>query len=415
MKIQQNILLSNFCTFKTGGCAKYFVAVKNIDELKQAVDFAEQNQLPVFVLGGGSNLLISDEGVNGLVIKMEMKGIEFNPSLRARHHFLNSQKAKLFANLKSGVGRRNPAMSETIQVTAFAGEIWDDFVEKCVEKNLYGLENLSGVPGTVGASAIQNIGAYGVEAKEVIDWVEVFDIETGETKKLKKNECQFGYRDSIFKKTEGKNLIVIRVVYKLQNFQQGVTQLKTDYKDIQEWVSTHSSLRDFLEPDFSTAQRVEPLKSLAQENRGNPASFLTPKQLREIIIQIRKNKLPDLKQFGTAGSFFKNPVITKKQLEKILQQYPNLPYFPHNQKKWAPDTHISNPQLFKISLAFILDKILGLKGFKEGETGVFEKHSLIIVNHGNATSTEIKNLAQKITKDIKQKTGLDIDNEVVLW
>ena len=187
--MQQNISLADFCTFKTGGLAKYFVVVKNIEGLKQAVNFATQNSLPVFVLGCGSNLLISDEGVYGLIIKIEMKGIEFEE--------LNTN---------------------TVQVSAGAGEIWDELVEKCVEKGLYGLENLSLVPGTVGASVVQNIEAYGGRVQDVVDWVEVFDIKTNEIKKIPKENCEFGYKDSIFKKESGENLVVVRVGFSLKKF-----------------------------------------------------------------------------------------------------------------------------------------------------------------------------------------------------
>jgi len=387
MKIQENILLKDFTTFKVGGRAKYFAVVKSIDDLKQAVGFAKRNQLPVFVLGDGSNLLVSDEGVDGLVLKMEINGI----SIFQKNDFLNNTK-----NYK--------LKTKNYSVIAGAGETWDELVEKCVEKGFYGLENLSFIPGTVGASVVQNIGAYGVEVKDVVSWVEVFDIETGEIKKLSNKDCGFGYRDSVFKKPEGKNLVVIRVAYNLQK--NG--KLNLDYKDIQDYIVS-SSLRDFPEPNFSTAQRVEPLKNSAQENRGNPVSALNPKKLREIIIQIRRNKLPDWKKVGTAGSFFKNPIITKEQLEKILEKYPNLPNFKQKISKSG------FYKFYKISLAYVLDKILGLKGLEENGVGLYENQPLVIVNKGKAKTEDIKNFAQKIQKRVKDELGIIIEFEVVEW
>ncbi len=392
MLVQENVWLKEYTTFKIGGPARYFAVIKNIEDLKQAVDFAVQNQLPVFVLGGGSNLLVSDEGVNGLVLKMEIKGIESvdnSSSLRADFG-RNFQQASLVENSAQNP-RGNPA-SSVVQVIAGAGEIWDELVEKCVEKELYGLENLSYIPGTVGASAVQNIGAYGVEVKDVIGWVEVFDMKTGEIKKLENKECLFGYRDSVFKKEAGKNFVVIRVAYNLQK--NG--ELKTDYKDIQ------MSLRERFEADFSTAQLVEPLKNPPQNTRSNPGK-LNIKELRDIIIKIRQNKLPDWKKVGTVGSFFKNIVVSKQQLEKILEKYPETPNFDNGDG------------LYKIPLAYVLDKILGLKGLREGRVGLYEKQPLALVNYSDATSQELKNLAQKIQKDVKEKFGVDIDFEAVEW
>jgi UDP-N-acetylmuramate dehydrogenase len=172
--ISENFPLKGLTTFKIGGPAQFFVAVKNIDELTKAVQFAKSKRVPIFVLGGGSNVLISDTGVAGLVIKMEIKGIEIKEDE---------------SNIKT--------------VIAGAGENWDGFVAFAVEHGLYGLENLSLIPGTVGAAPIQNIGAYGAEVRHSISWVEVFDQGTLELKKLTNEECAFSYRDSIFKHIEG--------------------------------------------------------------------------------------------------------------------------------------------------------------------------------------------------------------------
>lgn len=340
MEIQENVSLSGFNTFKIGGCARYFVVIKNLDDLKQAIDFSEKNQLPVFVLGGGSNLLISDKGCEGLVLKMEMTGIEF----------VNED-------------------SDEVSVVVGAGENWDDLVRITVEKKLHGIENLSHIPGGVGASVVQNIGAYGVEIKEVVDWVKVFDVENKKIKFLQKDECKFGYRDSIFKKPEGKNYIVLRVAINLNKEEK----LNTNYKDIQNHL------------------KEESLEKISQ------------KELREIIIKIRSKKFPDLEKIGTAGSFFKNPIVDKEKLSNLLEKYPEIPNYENEDGT------------FKVSLAYILDKILGVKGLKKGNVGVYDNQPLVLVNYNNGTASEIRELAGQITKDVKEKTGLDIHPEVVMW
>ena len=377
MEIQKNILLKEYTTFRTGGCAKYFSVIKNIEDLKQATFFAKQKKLPVFVLGGGSNLLVSDKGVNGLVLKMEIKGLKIMDRDRTTEE-------------RSGVSSPvSGSESDFVQVIASAGEIWDEFVEKTIEKNLYGLENLSYIPGTVGASVVQNIGAYGVEVKDFVDWVEVFDTQTGKIKKITGIACDFGYRDSIFKKQEGKSFVVLRVAYNLKK--NG--EVKTNYKDIQ---------RLLMGGDRTTAEHG---------GVSSPVSGSELNQMREIIIQIRQNKLPDWKKIGTAGSFFKNPIITKEQLDKLLKKYPKLPHYNNR--------GVSDTPRFKIPLAYVLDKVLGLKGLKEEGVGLYEKQPLVLVKYGDCgdliTSANIKNFAQKIQKEVKQKTGLGIEPEVVMW
>ncbi len=353
MNIQQNIPLKDYTTFKIGGEAKYFVVVKDIEDLKQAVSFAKQNSLPVFVLGGGSNLLVSDKGVNGLVIKMEITDG-------------NRVTAK-----RSGVS--NPVSgSNFVQVTAGAGETWDNLVAQTVEKGLSGLENLSGIPGTVGAGVVGNIGAYGTEIKDVVDWVEIFDIEKGKVKKITNKECNFSYRDSIFKKE--KNWIVVRVAFSLF----------------------------FV---IASAKRVAIQALVCEAN--------SLKEKRKEILKTRESKLPDWKKIGTAGSFFKNPTVNQKQLNNLLKKYPELPGYlvPHG----ALRSGVPGTQMYKIPLAYILDKILNLKGHKEGGVGLYKNQPLVLVSHKNATAKEIKTLAQKIQSQVKQKTDLDIDFEVVVW
>ncbi|MFH0846100.1 MAG: UDP-N-acetylmuramate dehydrogenase [Patescibacteria group bacterium] len=323
MQIKDNILLAPYTTFKIGGEARYFAVVKNLEDLKEGVNFALQNSLPLFVLGGGSNLLISDQGFNGLVLKMEIKDLE----------------------------TRFPSDDEA-EVVVGAGVVLDDLIEETIKNGLVGLENLSWIPGTVGASVVQNCGAYGVEVGDLVKWVEIFDIDTRETclpagrlKKLSNADCDFSYRNSIFKKKS--NWIVVRVVYKLKK---------------------------------------EEFKNEAQNKR-------------EETIQKRKENSPLKDGFGSAGCFFKNPIIPKNEAENLKKQFPEIPIFEEG-------------DLRKISLGWLLDN-LNWKGFSEGDVGVYDKHALMLVNKGEGTCEEIKNLAEKIKKDVKEKTNLDIESEVV--
>lgn len=368
MKIEKNISLKNYCTFKTGGTADFFVVVKNIEELKQATNFAGKNSLPVFVLGGGSNLLISDEGVRGLVIKIEMKGIKITDEV-------------VPPTERSGVGGTTSGSnfagnSNILEVIACSGEVWDDLVKKTVEENLFGLENLSGVPGTVGASVVQNIECYGSEVATSVEWVEVFDTKINDIKKLSKEDCNFSYRNSIFK-IEKDRYIVTKVCFNLSK--KG--KLNFEYKDIKNKIKE---------------------ECLVEEN-------ISASQLRNIILDIRKNKLPNLRDVGTAGSFFKCPVVSNKDLERLVKIFPEMP---HYKKDIGCNTSLQGEN--KIPIAYILEN-LGWKGYKERGVGVYDKHSLVLVNNDNGNTTAVKNLAEKIQKQVKDKTGLNIDWEVVEW
>jgi UDP-N-acetylmuramate dehydrogenase len=331
MKIEENILLKDFTTFRTGGLARYFARVKNIEELKTAVRFAKEKKLPFFVLGRGANVLISDDGFRGVVIKMEIGGIFF----------------------------------EGTKAIAGTGENWDSFVEKTVKHKFIGLENLSLIPSTVGASAVGNIGAYGTEVKDFIFSVEALNTETMRIKKFSNKECAFGYRESFFKTKEGKKYIVTNVVFE---FKKNI--LKTDYKDVQEYFSN---------------KKIK-----------NPKS----KNLREAIIEIRKQKLPDVSNVGTAGSFFKNPVVSKQKAEALKKQYPETGIYPQSNGK------------AKLSAGFLLDKICGFKGFKKGHIGTWEKQALVVVNYGKGSTKEILEFADELKKCVKEKTGIDLEMEV---
>lgn len=337
MKIQEAVSLKQFTTFKIGGNARYFCLVQSVEEIVQAVAFAKEKKVPFFVLGGGSNILVSDYGFDGLVIKIEIKGITY-----------------------SDINDRE------VEVVVGAGENWDEFVQQTVEKDLFGLENLSAIPGTVGAAPVQNIGAYGTEVKACIKNVSTFNTQTGETKIFSHDECQFSYRNSFFKSEEGKKYIITHVTFVLNK--NATTDIS--YKD----------LRNF----FNEMKVLQPSLS----------------EVRDAVIYIRKQKLPDLKIYGTAGSFFKNPIIPIIHYKKLLESYPGLPSYFVDEKN------------VKVPLAWILDTLCSYKGYKKGDIGVYQNQALVLINYKNGTADQIKDLSKEMADCVKEKTEIDIQPEV---
>ncbi len=335
IRIKENVVLESYTTMRTGGPARFFVRVVTTDDLSEAFDFAKEKGLPFFVLGGGSNTIVPDEGFLGLVIKIEIMGVVYEDT-------------EFGARVISG-----------------AGEVWDSLVRDVVERELCGIENLSLIPGMVGGAIVQNIGAYGVEVHESILWVEVFDATTGTIKIFSRDECAFGYRESLFKKN--KHLIITRVAFSLA---RNVT-LKTSYEDVKKY---------FIEKNIS-------IPTLAE--------------VRTAVIDIRTAKMPTPK-VGTAGSFFKNPVISVNQYEDLKQQFPEI------------KAYTQGDGMVKLSLAWILDKVCGFRGARRGDAGVHEKQSLILVNYGTATTQNIIALANEMRDSIKEKINIDIEEEVVM-
>jgi len=356
MKPKENVALAQFTTLRTGGPARYFFSVTNVDEMRGAVDFARAPQrrqnrslapsktsvgaqnLPLFVLGGGSNVIISDDGFDGVVIKNDIKGIAYEEEM------------------------------ELVRVTVGAGEDWDGFVANTVARGLHGLENLSLIPGTVGAAPVQNIGAYGSEVSETIDYVEVCDMETGEIKKILKEECAFAYRNSVFKTKEGKRCIITHVSFLLSKD----TPLDIEYKDVQEYFREHG----IEEPSLQ--------------------------EVRDAVVHIRTAKLPDVHAVGTAGSFFKNPIVENREKDRLLKGYPEIVWYEAGEGK------------AKLSAAWLIDHIGGWKGKKRGDVWVHGRQALVLVNYGKNNAQEIFSFAQEIQKDIKEKTGIDLEFEVNL-
>lgn len=329
--ILEQISLAQFTTMRVGGSARYFVRVKNTEELFEAILFATDKKIPIFILGGGSNILVSENGFPGLVIKIEFNGLTY----------------------------------ETNRVTAGAGVSWDDVVRDVVSRNLWGIENLSLIPGTVGGAAVQNIGAYGVEARETISSVEAFDIEKMKIKTFLRDECEFGYRQSIFKKN--KNLIVTQVTFNLA--QNGTPRI--DYEDV---------------------------KKYFDERGGATPSLL---EIREAIVAIRTVKMPT-HPLGTAGSFFKNPVVDISQYEALKIKFPEI------------KTYMQDNDRVKLSAAWLIDHVGKWKGFRRGDAGVHERQALILVNYGTASADEMLSLAREMKEDIKEKTGVTLEEEVVM-
>lgn len=331
--LQHNYDLTTLNTLRLTAQAAAYTQLSNSNELKE-LSLLIQRYSKFLILGSGSNLLLP-EIYNGLVIKNMLQGIYINEE---------NQQHKT--------------------ITAMAGENWDSFVAWCCNHHAYGLENLSLIPGTVGASPIQNIGAYGVEVKDFIDYVSVYDLSTNTQLKLTNSDCQFSYRNSMLK--HNRRYIVISVTFKLLV----KPQLNTSYGDI------------------------------AKQLALTPAP--TPQQLRECIIKIRQAKLPDPAILANAGSFFHNPIITTVAAESLVSQYPKLPVYA-----------TLNPNFTKISAGWLIDN-LGLKGYQYANLGIYSKQALVLVNYQPATQTDILNFAKLIQNQVKQQYAINLNIEPII-
>lgn len=334
--ITEHVMLDAYTTFKTGGAARYFSSVSTLEELKAAVVFAQAKQLPFFVIGGGSNVLVPDDGYMGLVILMQIKGISYDS-----------------------------VSSDRVEATFGAGEIFDEVVADTVAKGLWGLENLSHIPGSIGAIPVQNVGAYGVEVADRIHTVSVLNTHTMETEFMSNVACQFGYRDSIFKHAAGEGRIITAVTMDLSR----IPQPQLSYADL-----------------AILAETAEPSLTL----------------IRDTVISIRSGKFPDWEVIGTAGSFFKNPFVNPSATTALIARYPNLPLYP------------TADGLVKVSLGFILDKICGLKGYHHNNVGLYEKQALVLVADHGATTSDIIAFADEIAHKVFESTHIKIEREVTL-
>ena len=356
LEVQKKISLADYTTLKVGGVARYFAVVKNVDELLEAVKFSDSQKIPIRVLGSGSNVLIADGELPYLFLKNELKGVTYKV-----------------------------VSEDKILVKASAGEPWDSFVADTVEKNLSGLENLSGVPGTVGASPIQNINCYGASVSETIKTVEVLNTENKKFFELSGEECKFGYRDSIFKHEAGANLIVTAVTF-------GLSTNRNKNLSYQ-----------------SSSQSIE--KYLANQGIVEPAVA----DIRQAVLQVRKNIGMLEGQFRSAGSFFKNTIVEKEvfsRIEKIVNdRYEDL------DKKFTP-WHWSLPDgREKISTAFLLEcspfnkTTYGVKRWRD-VAGLSPLHSLSIVTEVDAKAEDVRDFAKLITDAIMEIFGISLESEV---
>jgi len=336
MELRENEPLARHTTLRTGGPARYFIEAATIADLHDAVQFARDRRLPVAILGGGSNLLAADAGFAGAVIHVANRG---------------------FKLIETAPGNA--------VVEAEAGEEWDAFVSATVAGGWQGLENLSFIPGTVGGAVAGNIGAYGVEVRELVRWVEAIDLRNNQIRRFTAEECAFTYRNSFFKTTEGRHYLVTRAAFGLKK----PGSVNTTYRDVAEYLA---------------ARKID-----------NP----TPQQLREAVVAIRKAKLPDVATVATAGSFFKNPIIPRPQYDALAARFPGLPGHPE------PDGAV------KVPLGWILDKICGLKGHRIGRVGTHDRQALVIINNGG-TAAEIEEFASLIARAVFDKTGIAIEWEV---
>ncbi len=334
MNIQENISLKAYNTFGIDKKAKYFSVAKSVAELKELLQWANSKGEKVFVLGGGSNILLTQD-LDLLVIKIEILGIE----LVAED-------------------------TDQVIIEVGAGVIWHDLVLYTISKDWGGIENLSLIPGTVGASPMQNIGAYGVEIQEVFESLTALNRNDFSIRKFSPSECNFGYRESSFKNELRDQYIICKVSFRLQKF----PQFKTSYGAIQ---------------DTLNARGIEKLSL---------------KAISDAVISIRESKLPNPKEIGNSGSFFKNPTVSKIEYDRLKQSYPDIPGYPQELG-------------VKIPAAWLIEQA-GWKGKRYGEVGVHEKQPLVLVNYGNGTGEEIVILAKKIQESVFEKFRVMLSPEV---
>jgi len=334
MNIQENISLKPYNTFGIDKKARFFVVVKSSSELIEALKWGNDQNLVILILGGGSNILLTQD-LDALVIKIEIIGIK--PDRETKDH---------------------------IWVEVGAGESWHDLVLIAIENNWGGIENLSLIPGTVGASPMQNIGAYGVEIKDVFDKLKALNRSTLEIEEFENYDCLFGYRESVFKNGLKGRYVILSVTFKLDKF----PSFKLEYGAIRE--------------------------TLEQNKITSP----TLKSVSDAVIGIRQSKLPDPKLIGNAGSFFKNPTIDEEQYRSLKAIYPTIPGYP-------------NELGVKVPAAWLIEQC-GWKGKRFGDVGVHEKQPLVLVNYGNGDGASIKNLSINIQKSVFEKFGIDLNTEV---
>ncbi|MEN0052472.1 MAG: UDP-N-acetylmuramate dehydrogenase [Mucilaginibacter sp.] len=334
LQIQENVSLKNFNTFGIDAAARYFVEIAHENELVELFADPQWQQTERLVIGGGSNLLLVND-FKGLVIRMNIRGIEH----RISHN--------------------------DVFVEAGGGEVWNDLVNYCVARDYAGIENLSLIPGSVGASPIQNIGAYGVELKDVFISCRAFEIATSTIKTFNKDDCQFGYRESVFKNELKGRYIITSVKFQLSL----LPNINTKYGAIEQELA----------------------------NRGITSP--TIKDVSQVVSHIRVSKLPDPSTIGNAGSFFKNPLISIAEFNKVHEQFPDVVNYP------------GGDGLVKLAAGWLIEQC-GWKGKVVGNTGTWKNQALVLVNHGGATGAEVYAFSSQIIDSVYTKFGVMLQREV---
>ena len=336
MNVHENYSLKNYNTFGVEVSAKYFVEVSNLEDLIQALQYSKTQNSSLLILGGGSNILFTQD-FDGLVIFLDLKGI--SEEIISKNEVL---------------------------VTSKAGENWHEFVQFCLDKNYGGLENLSLIPGNVGTSPMQNIGAYGTEIKDTFTTCKVLNLETLVMEEFDHEKCQFGYRESVFKREEKGKYVILDVTFKLTRKDH---LIKTEYGAIQ-----------------------SELKNLGIEDP-------TIQEVSKAVMNIRQSKLPDPKVIGNAGSFFKNPSIPIEQFLEVQKKYPEMPNYPKE-------------DLVKVPAGWLIEQC-GWKGKQIGNVASHALQSLVIINKtGLAAGKEIFNFSTLIIESVKEKFGIELEREV---
>lgn len=343
--LQTDIDLSKLTTMKIGGKAKYYTEIINSGQLKEVLSWTTEQKIPFYILGGGSNTVFDDGFFDGLIILINIKGIE-----------------KVSENHESAI------------VRVGAGEDWDETVKQIVDMNLWGMEALSGIPGKTGAAPYQNIGAYGQELKDTVDHIEAFDTLNGKISELSNAECNFGYRDSIFKSSEKGRYIITNVFFKLSKKPLGVP----NYKDVVKY--------------FEDKKVSEP----------------TIKQIREAIIEIRKSKFVDPSVMPNSGSFFKNPTVDAPTAERLMKKFPEVRPYPEDNKIFPVEKNC-----YKIAAGWLLQE-LGYKGKDFGKIRIDPNHALVVENQDGATQKDLVEVITKIRADVKKNFGIDLEPEPVI-
>ena len=344
LNIEENVSLAEYTTLKIGGEARFFLSATSENDVVEAVRFADEKKLKLFILGGGSNVLIADEGFDGLVLRVALKGVSTKPK-----------------------------KNRIVEVRANAGEDWDQFVAFCVFENLQGVECLSGIPGFVGGTPVQNVGAYGQEVSETIATVRCLDRQTGKTVELSSVECRFAYRTSIFNTTEKNRYIVLAVTYNLKfNGEPRIV-----YRDLRDYFGD-------AKPNLEETRRVV-LKIRAEKSMVIDAADPNSR---------------------SAGSFFKNPIVTKAKFAEIekrakILELRSVPFFEFDENN------------VKVPAAWLIENSGFYKGFERGRVGLSTKHALAIVNRGGAAAADVLALKNSIQTRVKEKFDVELNPEPI--